>query len=358
MAKDSGKQGSGCGLITGALTFVVVLATIGLTFIGVHFYTWTQRPVLWQGESAIVNIEKGATWSNVLSELRSVGLVKYPLYFDVWARSRDLPPSVRAGQLSLDGPMTLEDLELALKQGGVAAEIEITVPEGFSIFHVADRVERVGLVSRDAFLDAARDEDALRDAAINADSFEGFLFPDTYRFRKGTSAASIVARMHDRFLDVWGELSTDHLEPRIKLETTYGFDTLAFVTLASIVEKESGVHSERALIARVFYNRLDRNMKLQTDPTCVYGPTAYREVPTPKRCKDPLNRYSTYVIEGLPPGPIANPGRAALEAVLTPESEPEAMKLLYFVAMRDGSGGHHFSRTYAEHRQAIKKYLK
>ncbi len=337
---------------------MMVLASGAAAVLGVHYHQWTQRPLLHTGESVTLNIDRGASWNEIIEILETRRVVDEPLYFDIWARNRELPAAVKAGQYSLDGPLELDDLEAMLRRGGIAEETEVTLPEGYTIFHMADAFESSGLLDRQAFLAAARDPDLLKRYGVNAPSFEGVLFPDTYRFRKGTPAESVIARMHNRFLEVWAEVKAENADSLEKLELTYALDRNAFVTFASLIEKESGVASERDLISRVFYNRLDRNMKLQTDPTCVYGPDTYREVPSPTTCKDPLNRYSTYVIHGLPPGPIANPGRASLEAALAPSNEPEDAKMLFFVAKRDGSGGHYFSETYKEHRRAIRKFLK
>lgn len=338
--------------------FALILISAMATIIGMHYHTWTQRPLLVAGESVTLNIKRGASWESVVNLVEERGLVGEPLYFDIWGRNRGLPVDLKAGQYALDGPLTLEELDELLRKGGAADELTITLPEGYSIFHMADAFDESGLIDRQAFLDAARNPDLLAQHGVNATSFEGFLFPDTYRFQKGTPAESIIARMHNRFDEVWSEVVAKHADSKRRLEGIYALDALGFVTLASLIEKESGVASEREIISRVFYNRFDRNMKLQTDPTCVYGPTTYRDVPSPKTCKDPLNRYSTYVIQGLPPGPIANPGRASLEAAVAPSDEPGNAKVLFFVARRDGSGGHHFSETFREHRRAINKFLK
>ncbi|CAN0576160.1 unnamed protein product [Laminaria digitata] len=142
------------------------------------------------------------------------------------------------------------------------------------------------------------------------------------------------------------------------MTNTHAFTAHDVVILASIVERETNHDPERDLVARVFLNRLERDMRLQTDPTCVYGEETYDKIPSPTYCKNPLNRYSTYIIDGLPPGPISNPGLASLKASLIPANSDDARRYLFFVAKRDGSGAHHFTRTFAEHREAIKKYLK
>ncbi|MBA2661786.1 MAG: endolytic transglycosylase MltG [Bradymonadaceae bacterium] len=337
------------GLLLGAIAFA------GLYF---HYTAWADTLVLEADQSRTVVIERNTSWPGVIAALSEARLVKRPMYFDYWGRKQGLSGAVRAGTFRLAGPMRLEELDAELRRGGMAEEVTVTFPEGFTIFHVAERVESSGLASREDFLRAARDPDTLLAAGIEAESFEGYLFPDTYRFEQGTSAAAIVLRMHRRWKGVWEELKSRHAHSIEALGEQYKFGQHELVILASLVERETGVDDERALVSRVFLNRLDLNMRLQTDPTCVYGEETYMLVPTPAMCRDPLNRYSTYVIHGLTPGPIANPGRASLDAALAPSTQPDANKLLYFVSRRDGTGRHHFSKNYDEHRQAIRRYLK
>lgn len=343
-----------------ALAFLVgamVIGTIALGGVYLHYSAYVKMPVLREGESKTLVIPKNTSWPQVVEILEETQLVTRGKYFDYWGKKRGLPRAVRAGSFLLAGPMTLEDLEVELRRGGMAKEILLRVPEGFTIFHIADRIEQLGLASREDFLRAARDEEMLSAAEINADSFEGYLFPDSYRFVQGTSARGIVERMHAQWKSVWSEIKDRHADQLEVLGQGYGFSEHDVVILASLVERETSVNDERSLVSRVFLNRLDIKMKLQTDPTCVYGEETYREIPHPRYCRDALNRYSTYVIDGLPPGPIANPGRASLEAALVPSELPEAREYLFFVARRDGTARHHFTKTFGEHKKAVRRYL-
>lgn len=363
MAQKREKQGTGdsrwrtAAWLATALLFALATAAAGLY---AHYRTVIARPLLAEGASEVtVVIPKNTAWPGVVERLGAAGVVERPLYFQLWARRRGLPPEVRAGTYHFAGPLSREQLAASLRRGGSVQEIEVTIPEGFTIFDIADRLAEQRVVGRDEFLRAARDERALEEAGLEeAESFEGYLFPDTYRFRQGTDAPAIVARMHARFEKIWTELGAKRAASLARVREAFELDRHDLVTLASLVEREAIVDAERPRIGRVFLNRLERGMRLQTDPSCVYGPETYREVPSPKRCHDRLNRYSTYVIDGLPPGPIANPGRASLAAVMAPEEGAEAREWLYFVARQDGSGRHHFSRTYREHRRAIRRYLK
>ena len=347
----SGEGGSWLAkLIVGIALFTLLLGGIGAALVAADYARWSSGPAFSISEPRTVVIPRGTNWSEVVRILHASGVVDRPRYFDFWARRHDLPAGVKAGTYRFEGTMTLEALADRLREGGSFDEVEVTIPEGFNLWAIAERLEEAGLVAADDFLDAATDPHALRAAEIGADSFEGYLFPDTYRFRAGTSAAALVDRFHRRWRDVWEDLGAP--------EEKHGLDASELVTLASIVEKETGVGGERPLIARVFYNRLERGMPLQSDPTCVYSKDRWKAQPTREDCRDELNRYSTYVVKRLPPGPIANPGKAALQAVLEPDPSEEAAEYLYFVAKRDGTGAHKFSKTLAEHNEAVRKYLK
>jgi UPF0755 protein len=343
-------------LVVGTFLLATILAVLGAVGIAVHYGLWTQHDIVGEREVTLI-IPRGTSWSEVIEILEEEGVVHRPRYFDLWGRRHDLPARVKAGSYRLEGPMRLSELAEALEEGGRVEEVQVTIPEGFSIFAMAELFEEQGLASRERFLEATRSDEALEAAGLSAESFEGYLFPDTYRFRHGTTPEAIVGRLHDRFVEVWDELAAEHSEALAEREKAE-MSRHDLVTLASIIERESGAATERPLVARVFYNRLERDMRLQSDPTCVYSADRWDEVPTPDDCKDPLNRYSTYVIDGLPPGPIANPGREALEAAIVPAAGEEAGEYLYFVARRDGTGGHHFSKTLDEHNEAIRKYLK
>ncbi len=357
MAERGGVVARVVGALVGAgvLCSIVVLLSVSWMYA-----SWTERPVLAEGESRTVVIPRGTAWPGVVRGLRDSELVRRVWFFEYWSRQRGLPQKVKAGTYQLAGPLTLGELAEALERGGRLADVTVTIPEGFTIFHVADRLEELGVVGREAFLKAARDEALMRELDVPGESFEGYLFPETYKIARGTPARDVVRRMHSEWERRWvkalerggGQAALD------ALREGYGFDEHDVVIMASLIERETNHDPERDVISRVFLNRFDKSMKLQTDPTCVYGEETYREVPSPRTCKDPLNRYSTYVSAGLPPGPIANPGEESLVAALAPSTSTSARKYLFFVARRDGSGSHRFSETFAEHKRAIRTHLK
>lgn len=346
---------SGC--IRSSLVFGLAVGLLAAGVVAVDIDTFLKHPVVPESETVHVVIPRGTRWRQVVQIAQDQGLIRRPLYFDIWARRQGLPDRVKAGHYALVGPLSLAEFAESLTQGGIAEEVTLTVPEGLTIFHIADRLERAGIVDRADFLRAARDSEALAAHHIHADSFEGYLFPDTYRFSVGVAAPELVDRMVKRHESVWASLLLAHPESVAAMKNR-GFSERDMITLASLVERESNDAAERPRIARVFLNRLDRGMKLQTDPTCVYGEDTYKEIPHPKFCKDPLNRYSTYVIDGLPPGPISNPGKSSLEAALNPSDPKTDGEYLFFVAKNDGSGTHYFSKTFEEHRKAVRRFLK
>lgn len=344
-------------VLAAVLVLFSVLAVTG-ALVGLHYNAFTERAVLDDGEKLTVIVPHNTAWPGVVKLLDQQGVIHNPRYFDVWARRRELPAHVKAGTYRFEGPMSLEELDASLRKGGAVDEVVLTVPEGFTIFHIADRVERIGLANREAFLDTARSEELLREYDVPGESFEGYLFPDTYLFRQGATPEQIVRKMHEQWRSEWASLVEEHADAMAQTRKETDFDEHELVVLASLIERETNYDAERGLIARVFLNRIERSMRLQTDPTCVYSEQNYREIPHPRYCKDPLNRYSTYLIDGLPPGPISNPGARSLAAAMAPTDTLDARKYLFFVARRDGTGSHHFTKNFDDHRAAISKFLK
>ena len=342
--------------------FLVI--SIGLILSGVLFYeyrTYPQNPVLEPGETQTLDIPEGAPWPRIVSELRDEDLIESSLYFDYFGRLQKLPREVKSGEYELEGQMTVEQLADKLAEGPTIEEYKVTFPEGVNIFEMADILARTPLTDRETFLSAVHRPQQIRGVDLpseDIETVEGYLFPETYRFKETATVEDIVRRLHEEWDDVWRPIKRKHLNSYRKLQKKYDFDLHDVVTLASIIQLETSLHSERPVIARVFLNRLDRGMRLQTDPTCVYGPERYKETPSPRLCKRDPNAYSTYAHDGLPPGPIGNPGRESLEAALSPSTSKAAREYLFFVSKGDSKKAHYFSKTYSEHRRAINRYLK
>jgi UPF0755 protein len=216
------------------------------------------------------------------------------------------------------------------------------VPEGYTLSQISEVIAQSNLGNRDEFYRSASDPVLTRQMGVDADTFEGYLFPDTYFFSKGVKPRKIIHTMLHRFQSVFTKEWKNRAE---KL----GFSIHQVVTLASIIEKETGAPFERPLISSVFHNRLKKGMRLESDPTVIYSIDQFDGNITREHLNEPTP-YNTYKIRGLPPGPIANPGKKALEAALFPADTP----YLYFVSKRDRT--HKFSTNIMEHNRAVRKY--
>ena len=289
---------------------------------------------------ASVRIPAGSDLRQIARTLADAGVITSPRAFVLAARIAGVDRLLHPGDYRLDPGMSLPSLLRALHdgRGRIAA---VTIPEGWRIEQIADRLAAAGICTRDDFLPATRDRSLLAELAIPGPSAEGFLFPETYALQLPTSPADVIRAMHRQFEKVWSELTAGAAPQPLS--------PLATVTLASIVERETSAPEERPLVAAVFLNRLRLGMPLQADPTVIYGMDAF-DGNIRRRDLASVNPYNTYVIRGLPPGPIASPGRASLAAVLA----PAPVDFLYFVARNDGT--HQFSRSLAEHNRAVQRY--
>lgn len=217
--------------------------------------------------------------------------------------------------------------------------------------------ETLALISDEAFarsLDLPIRDREPRGDGVASTWLEGFLFPDTYRVEKSGSAREVLTRASSQFKRFWDRLLAEHAAEAQRLRDELGLSEADLVVLASLVEEEMAHKDEAPRIAGVFLNRLQKKMRLETDPTLMYRPDRVGKKPTPTERKDRTNPYNTYAIAGLPPGPICSPSREALRAVLTAERHD----YLFFVARRDGSREHAFATTLEEHERNIDKYLR
>lgn len=288
-----------------------------------------------------IEIPGGATFRQVAEILSDAKLIRDKKIFMLWGRAAGIDRKIRAGYYSIWDNMSPYDI-LELLSKGQIIEYEIKIVEGDSLPEIAGAFAKAGITTRDDFMKLAYDPDFLAAYDIEAPSIEGYIFPDTYRIPKGVPLEDAVGLMIDRIREKFsGELAA-------RAEET-GMTENQVLTLASIIEKEAVVDSERPLISAVYHNRLRRKMPLQADPTAIYGVKSSGE----KITLSDLQRktaYNTYSIKGLPPGPIASPGMKSIHAALYPADVP----YLYFVSRDDRI--HQFSTTLAEHRDAVKLY--
>jgi UPF0755 protein len=320
---------------------LVLLACLGVFLALRDLERYARTPAGGEGEPRTVQIAAGKRFAQVAAELHEAGLIRSPLRFKLLARRLGSDKRVQAGEYELRASLTPAEV-LNLLEKGAVKQHRLTVPEGLSVAQIADLASRMGFFSREAFLAQAHDPSFLRAVGVSAASPEGYLFPDTYFFPRGTAPPSVIAAMVSRFRAVF--------EPEWELRAAaLGLTVHEAVTLASIIEKETAEPAERPLISSVFHNRLRRGMRLETDPTVIYGIPDFDGNLTRRHLETP-SPYNTYLIKGLPPGPIASPGREAIRAALYPAQTD----YLFFVSRNDGT--HHFSASLSEHSRAVRQY--
>lgn len=328
--------------ITRSVQFaLLVVLFILITAICWFFYYLDHPAPSQKSETVTVDIPRGSSTQEIGAILEQSGLIKADIRFLFLARFSGYGTRLQAGEFSL--PTGKKPLDL-LRSLATARPVQygVTIPEGLRIEEIAEIFSGGGWCDKTNFIALAQDPRFFADLGYgHLASLEGYLFPDTYNFTKGDFGAdSIIARMVNRFSAVWEELTADLEEIPDQQQT---------VILASIVEKETGAEEERAHIAGVFYNRLQKGMRLQSDPTVIYGTKRFGLPITREDLLRPTP-YNTYTMPDLPAGPICSPGRAALAAAL----HPLPTKNLYFVAKDDGT--HKFSASLKEHNQAVVKY--
>lgn len=291
----------------------------------------------------VFDFSSGYTMKKIAKELKRSRIIGSATLLSLYARIQKADEKVQAGTYRLTDGMSPAEILAKLINGDVY-EVRFVVPEGYSIYQIAELLDSRKIFPKASFLRQCFSPNLLQELNIPAKSVEGFLLPRTYTIKPGTDPATLIKEMVARFRSTY-ELKYANLAKSL------GLPELEVLTLASMIEKEAVVPEERPLIASVFFNRLKKNMPLQSDPTAVYGIRAFAG----KISKKDILRetpYNTYSINGLPPGPIGNPGEDSIKAVLTPARTP----YLYFVARKDGT--HHFSRTLEEHNRAVDMYLK
>lgn len=292
-------------------------------------------------QNVIVNVRPGQTLKSTADILQRTGLIKSRLKFILMTRIKGFDKHLKAGEYLLSASMPPHRILEIMVKGAVNLH-KLTVPEGYNIFQIAELVESANFGSKADFIEKASDRGLLSKNGIEAETFEGYLFPDTYFFPKDVAMEQIISTMVNRF---WSVFTSEWIERSKSL----GFSVHQIVTLASIIEKETGASFERPIISSVFHNRLKKKMRLESDPTVIYGIKNFDGNLTRKHLAT-TTPYNTYQIRGLPAGPIANPGRAALEAALYPEKTV----FIYFVSKKDST--HHFSTSLKEHNRAVRKY--
>jgi UPF0755 protein len=323
--------------------FIASLMIAVFVVIFLNFHAYSHAPVTGKEDdrTATVEIPRGADFAAVTDILEQSGFVTNRTMFYMLAFMESAPTQIRAGEYEFTGSMSPRDILSKMVQGRVKG-YRMPIPEGFTVRKIAARLADWGLVDRDRFLQLAEDETFLTSLSIHGPSIEGYLFPDTYVLTKSMDERAILKFMVRRFRAAVRPDMIDHARQ-------LGFSLNEIVTLASIIEKEGGPPEEKPFIAAVFHNRLKKGMRLQSDPTVIYGLKSFDGNLT----KEDLRKrtpYNTYRIKGLPPGPICNPGLDSIRAALN----PAPVDNLYFVSKNNGS--HYFSSHLDDHIKAVIKY--
>ena len=288
-------------------------------------------------QQTFVEFKTGSSVRTIATELKSAGVIRSRsafLLLHLYRRG-----SLKAGEYLFDHPDTMSHVYGRIAHGDTYARV-LVVPEGYNIFDIAAAVEKAGIDSQQNFLEQARTQKALiRDLDPDAPSLEGYLFPDTYRVPRKEKSPDLVAAMVKRFHQAAQSIGLTS-------------DVHRMVTMASIVEKETAVPDERPMVAGVFYNRLTQHMALDTDPSVIYAALLADRYTGTIYASDLqyTSPYNTYRHQGLPPGPISNPGKSALQAAMNPAHTD----FLYFVS--DNQGHHRFAKTLEEHQRNVAEY--
>ncbi|MGE4130651.1 MAG: endolytic transglycosylase MltG [Bdellovibrionales bacterium] len=298
-------------------------------------------------EEVVFEVRPGLTFQQIARDLEAKGLILNSYKMRVVARLTGLDSKVKKGEYKLNRAMTPQEI-LSVLISGKSIQYPVTFPEGSNVFEMAAQLEEHGFFKSGEFLKATRDPVVIRELlGIEVSSLEGYLFPETYNLTKYTTLRELLGRMVANFKSVYSQLENQNPERTKQLSRH------EMVTLASVVEKETGAPSERPLIASVFFNRLEKKMRLQSDPTIIYGIWVNTGKYKKNITKDDITRstpYNTYTVPTLPFGPIANPGREALAAVM----KPATSEYLYFVSRNDGT--HEFTVKYDDHMKAVKSF--
>lgn len=284
-----------------------------------------------------IDVESGALLHGVAATLQERGVIRHRSIFERYAVLAGFDRQIRAGEYDFVAGESYRNILQRLR-GGDIVQIRVTLPEGRTNLEFSRILKRRMGIDPDEFLAQTFDDSLIKRWSIEAPSLEGYLFPDTYHFPSKYTSLQIIETMLTRFFTVW---TSDHEEQARAVGMTRG----EILTLASIVEGEALLDSETRRISAVYHNRLQRKMRLQADPTVAYalGGVRRRLYYKDLRVDSP---YNTYRNSGLPPGPVCNPGRVAIEAALHPISGTEE---IYFVAAADGTGRHIFTRTLRDH---------
>ena len=327
-------------ILTLFLGIVIVITGI----LSYEFYKTITIPLSSETSHVVIEVKKGGGLNNISSLLHQKGLIKDPQAFKLLALIKGVVSNLKAGEYRLSPAMTQVEILNKISRG-LVIQHSVTIPEGYNVYEIGDLLQKNNITKKDTFIARAFDPEIINKLGFNTNSLEGYLFPETYFFEKNVSDYDIIKKMAATFKK---KIMTHEIMATVK-KSKLSFHNI--VTLASIIEKETGKEEERPLISAVFHNRLRKKMRLQSDPTVIYSIKNFDGNIRKKDLKID-SPYNTYRYGGLPPGPIANPGLSSIKTALNPAK----VGYLYFVSKKNGE--HKFSSTLKEHNRAVLKYQK
>jgi UPF0755 protein len=319
---------------------IFILIGLPLLCAGVWLQSFISTPVL-PSQPQTIEVKQGSSFARIARQLQTAGVVSDVRRFTLLARWRKATAQIHAGEYLFETSAT-PDQVLARLVAGDIRKFQVTIPEGFNLSEIADRLKDTEVGSTEEFLKLCNNESFIKELGIEATSLEGYLFPETYTYTSSTTPRQLLSAMVE-------QLNSQITEELLENAAALNLNRHQLITLASIVQKEAGNLMEMPLISSVFHNRLKRGIPLQADPTVIYGVVDFDGNLTRKHLKTPTP-YNTYRMRGLPPGPIASPGGFALHAT----ANPAESKNLYFVARGDGT--HEFNTNLKDHNRAVRRY--
>lgn len=326
--------------------YILLICIIILSSCIGYFYYWLEHPNIAKNQTVEYYVQKGSSFTKIVYDLSKQGIILHPKLFIFYSGLLKKTGHIKYGTYKFTDIDTPKSILLKLINGDTIL-IKITIPEGLNIYQVAQKLEKYfPTIPTQEWLNLFSDSSYINNLALNerVKNVEGFLFPQTYFFDPHPEPQFIIKSFISEF-------KRNVSKQMFEKAKTMGLSPLQFITLASIVEKETRLKSERSMVAAVYWNRIKKKMKLQADPTVIYG--IWNQYVGFLHKKDLLRPtpYNTYTFVGLPVGPIANPGLDSILATL----DPAKTDALYFVAT--GHGGHVFSSTLKEHNRAVQQYI-
>ncbi|MFH0974323.1 MAG: endolytic transglycosylase MltG [Spirochaetota bacterium] len=311
-----------------------------LSIIAIGMFLLNKAPSGMRDDAFLV--EKGDSLRHIAGKLMDKNLIKNDKFF-VYLAIIEGRSNIMTGKYKIYKGMSSRDIIKKMSAGDIIRR-KVTIPEGFNLYEVAEKLDENKITDADSFLEHAFDQVFLQSIGIKHESAEGLLFPDTYIFNESEDARDIIVIMHKNFKNVLNQFNFSD-------KKIAGLNIYAIINIASLIEKEARVHKERKYISAVFHKRLNLGMRLDCDPSVKYGLKKFKDRLTYKDLKYDT-QYNTYLHTGLPPTPICSPGKESITAAINPAKS----NYLYFVARNDGS--HYFSKTLKEHSRAVDYYQK